>query len=314
MAKLVASVVQAAPVLFHRRETTEKVVSLIAEAARSGARLIVFPETMIPGYVSGLGTTAKPFSDELAAAYQMALENAVTIPGPEVTQLGAAARSARAWVAVGVQEVDAERRNSIYNTLLLFSPKGEVVLRHRKLVPTHHERLVWTPGDGSDLNVVDTDFGRVGGLICWENMMPLARFALYAQGVEVYLAPTADDAAGWQDTIRHIAREGGCFVLSACPVIRMSDVPDDHPIRPLWQERGLDHLERGGSAILAPGWDPVYLAGPVYEREETLTAELDLGVMRRWRLLMDPAGHYNRTDVFELVIHDEPKVPLVHER
>jgi nitrilase len=312
MAKLIAAVVQAAPVLFHRRETTAKVVGLIADAARSGARLIVFPETMIPGYVNGLGTTAKAFSDELAEAYQMVLENAVTISGPEVKQISAAAAKARAWVAVGVQEVDAERRNSVYNTLLAFAPSGDLVLRHRKLVPTHHERLVWTPGDGSDLKVVDTDFGRMGGLICWENMMPLARFTLYAQGVEIYLAPTADDAAGWLDTIRHIAREGGCFVLSACPVIRLADVPSDHPIRPMWEQSRVDFLERGGSAIIAPAWDPVFLAGPVYEREETLLAEIDLGRLRRWRLLMDPAGHYNRTDVFELVIHDQPKEPLVH--
>jgi len=312
MTKMVAAVVQAAPVLFHRAETTQKVVRLIGEAASSGARLIVFPEAMIPGYISGMGPHAKPFSEELAQSYQMLLENSLTVDGPEARQLATAAKKAKAWVAVGVQEVHAQRRTSIFNSLWLFSPTGELVMRHRKLVPTHHERLVWTPGDGSDLDVVDTDLGRVGGLICWENMMPLARFALYAQGVELYLAPTADDAAGWQDTIRHIAREGGCFVLSACPVIRLSDVPDDHPIRPIWEKSGVEFLERGGSAILAPEWDPAYLAGPVYEREETLLAEIDLGRLRRWRLLMDPAGHYNRPDVFELVMHDRAKEPVTH--
>ena len=225
-------------------------------------------------------------------------------------QLGAAAKKARAWVSVGVQEVEPDRPSSLYNAQLLFAPSGELVARHRKLVPTHHERLVWTPGDGSDLKVVETDAGRVGGLICWENLMPLARFTLYAQGVEVYLAPTADDAPGWQDTIRHIARESGCFVLSACPVIRLSDVPDDHPIKPLWGEAGIDYLERGGSAILAPEWDPAYLAGPVYEKEETLLADIDLGAVRRYRLLMDPAGHYNRPDVFELIVHDRGTPPL----
>jgi len=308
MTTTIAAVVQAAPVLFHRRETTEKVVRLIGEAAASGARLIVFPETMIPGYVNGLG--AIPFSDALARAYQMVVENALTADSPEARQVAAAAAKAKAWVALGVQEVDEQRRSSVYNALWVFSPKGELVLRHRKLVPTHHERLVWTPGDGSDLKVIDTDLGRLGGLVCWENMMPLARFALYAQGIELYLAPTADDAGGWQDTIRHIARESGCFVLSACPVIRLSDVPDDHPIRPLWEERDVDFLERGGSAILAPQWDPEYLAGPVYEREETLLAEIDLGRVRRWRMLMDPAGHYNRPDVFELVLHDRVKEPV----
>jgi nitrilase len=185
MAKLIAAVVQAAPVVFHRRETTEKVVALIADAAQSGARLIVFPETMIPGYIAGMGPAAAPFSDALADAYRIVLENAVRVPGPEVKQLAAAALKARAWVAVGVQEVDSDRRNSIYNALLVFSPKGELVLRHRKLVPTHHERLVWTPGDGSDMHVVDTEFGRVGGLICWENMMPLALHALRAGGRDV---------------------------------------------------------------------------------------------------------------------------------
>lgn len=311
MTVLQAAVVQAAPMLFHRRETTEKVVRLIAEAAAGGARLIVFPETMIPGYIIGMGTHATPFSDELADAHRMLLENAVSVGGPEVRQLGAAAKKARAWVSVGVQEVEPDRPTSLYNAQLLFAPTGELVVRHRKLVPTHHERLVWTPGDGSDLRVVDTDLGRVGGLICWENLMPLARFTVYAQGVEVYLAPTADDAPGWQHTIRHIAREGGCFVLSACPVIRLADVPDDHPIRPLWEKKGIDFLERGGSAIVSPAWDADYLAGPVYDHEEILTASIDLGAVRRYRLFMDPSGHYNRPDVFQLVVNDRSKPPMV---
>ena len=208
------------------------------------------------------------------------------------------AREHGVWLVIGVNEVDPERPGTLYNSLLYYSPDGELALHHRKLVPTNHERLVWGPGDGRGLRAIPTPLGRIGGLICWENYMPLARFSLYESGVEIYVASTADDGDSWQSTLVHIALESRAFVIAPCHFQRAGSYPDDFPLRHLIAER--DVLGRGGSAILAP--DGSYLAGPLYGEEGVLYAELDPDVLRQARQRFDAAGHYRRPDVLKLTV------------
>jgi nitrilase len=214
------------------------------------------------------------------------------VPSAATERLAAVARDEGIWLALGANELAG---GTLYNSLLVFGPDAGLVVHHRKLMPTNHERLVWGLGDGRGLEAVETDLGRVGGLICWENYMPLARFALYQSGVEVYLAPTADDSESWHESIRYIARESRAFVLSACVFQRASSYPDDVPIA-----EGPELLGRGGSAILGP--DGSYLAGPLWDEEGILYAELDPQRLYEERQRFDPAGHYHRPDVFRLIV------------
>ncbi len=284
--------VQVEPAIFDREATIEKMAGIAAEAAGEGASLVVFPETFVPVYPSSrwarllaAGSEGKPLFAKLA-------RESVEIPSPASERLGSIAREAGVWLATGVNELE---RGTLYNALLLYSPDGELVLHHRKLMPTNHERLVWGLGSSDGLTAAATPLGKVGGLICWENLMPLARFALYESGVEIYLAPTADDTEDWHDSIRHIARESRAFVISPCVFQRASSYPDDVPLGD-----GPDLLGRGGSAILAP--DGSYLAGPLWDEEGILYAELDPQRLYEERQRFDPAGHYNRPDVFRLEV------------
>src|SRR3954452_16755362 len=248
--------VQVEPVVLDREATLDRLEKVAAEAAREGADLVVFPETFVPVYPSSLW--AKAFAGWEAPGaketFARLAQESVAVGSPAERRIAAAAQELGIWIVTGVNEVEPERPGTIYNSLLYHSPAGELVLHHRKLVPTNHERLVWGPGDGRGLETVDIGGARTGGLICWENFMPLARFALYEQGVEIYLAPTAEDSEGWLDSMRHIARESRSFVLSCCVYQRASSYPADIPI-----VEGDDVLGRGGSAILGPGGD--YLAG-----------------------------------------------------
>ena len=221
------------------------------------------------------------------------------VPGPAADRLGEIAREHEVWLVTGVTEVDPARPGTLFNTLLYHGPDGKLVERHRKLVPTNHERLIWGQGDGRGLHAVETGFGRVGGLICWENYMPLARFALYESGVEIYVASTADDSEAWQATLVHIARESRAFVVAPSHFQRASAYPDDFPLRS--ELGGADLLGYGGSAILAP--DGSYLAGPLYEEEGILYAELDPSLILAERQRFDPVGHYNRPDVLRLGVN-----------
>ena len=219
-------------------------------------------------------------------------QQSVTIPGPDSDRLAEIARTHGVWLAVGANELE---RGTIYNSLLVYSPAGELALHHRKLMPTNHERLVWGLGDGKGLETVTTDLGKVGGLICWENLMPLARAALYQDGVEIYLAPTADDSEDWHDSMKHIARESRAFVLSCCVFQRASSYPTDVPLA-----EGDELVGGGGSAILAP--DGSYLAGPLWNEEGILYADLDSQQLYKARQRFDPAGHYSRPDLLRLEI------------
>jgi nitrilase len=304
-----AAVVQAAPALFEREASIEKAFSLVLEAAAQGAQLILFPEAFIPAYPRGLsfGTVVGSRTAEGRLTWQRYWANAVEVPGPATQALGAAARQAGAYLAVGVIERDSQfSRGTLYCTLLYFGPDGSLLGKHRKLKPTAAERLIWGEGDGSTLTVLETPLGRIGGLICWENYMPLARTAMYSKGVEIYLAPTADARDAWQATLRHIACEGRCFVLGCNQYVTKEMYPPDLV--------GIEDLEdqpevlcRGGSAIVSPLGN--VLAGPLFDQEGILYADLDLAEVAQAKYDFDVVGHYARPDVFRLLVDERPRPP-----
>ncbi|MGH9022428.1 MAG: carbon-nitrogen hydrolase family protein [Acidimicrobiia bacterium] len=299
-----AAAVQATPVFLDRDKTVAKACELVAKAAAEGARLIVFPEAFIPTYPDWVWRTT-PWAD--GPWYDRFLANTVEVPSPATETLCEAARAADAWVAVGINELDPSS-TTVYNSLLYLAPDGSVAGCHRKLMPTGGEKLVWGTGDGSGLGVFDTDFGRLGGLICWENYMPLARAALYAQGIDVYLAPTWDNSDTWVPTLRHIAKEGRVFVIGTNSCLRGSDVPADLPKRADLYGGEEDWLSRGNTAIVGPEGD--LLAGPLVEEEGILYAELDVARARASRRQFDPVGHYSRPDVFHLEVDTRPRLPV----
>jgi nitrilase len=299
-APLTVACVQAEPVVLDREATIEKLAARTGEAAAAGASLVVFPETFVAAYPSSVWARALAgWADPRAkAAFAQFAREAVEVPGPAADRLGEVAHEHGVWLVTGVNERDPTRPGTLYNTLLYHAPDGTLALKHRKLVPTNHERLVWGQGDGEGLRAIETGLGRVGGLICWENYMPLARFALYDSGVEIYIASTADDSDAWQATLIHIARESRAFVVSPCHFQRRAAYPDDFPLGELLQDHEV--IGRGGSAILAP--DGSYLAGPLYGEEGILTSELDPARLDEERQRFDAAGHYHRPDVLSLSV------------
>ncbi len=305
MKKVMVAAVQATPVFLDREATVEKVCDLVKEAGSNGAGLVVLPETFIPTYPDWIWRTTswgEPF-DSLFARLR---DQSVDVPGPVTEAIGKAARQAKTFVSVGVNE-RVENRGTLYNTQLEFAPDGTLVGRHRKLMPTGPERLVWGMGDGSDLHVVETPFGNVGGLICWENFMPLARMAMYAKGVDIWTAATWDNGDNWVATLRHIAREGRVYVIGVTTLLRGSDIPDGTIGRELWGGAE-DWANDGYSAIVDP--DGQLLAGPLVKEEGILYAEVDADHARAERYKFDPVGHYSRPDVFRLTIDESVKPPV----
>jgi nitrilase len=309
--KTKVAVVQAAPVLFNQDATIAKACDLIGQAAEQGAQLILFPEAFIPAYPRGLafGTVVGSRSPVGRRIWQRYWENTVEVPGPATRKLGEAAKKANVYLAMGVIERDVERSTgTLYCTLLYFGPDGRLLGKHQKLKPTAGERLIWGEGDGSTLTVIQTEIGSIGGLICWENYMPLARMAMYNKGVELYLAPTADARDTWQATLRHIACEGRCFVLGCNQYMTKDMYPDD-----LKELKELDEqpeiMCRGGSAIISPLGK--VLAGPLYDQEGILFADLDLGAIARSKFDFDVVGHYARADVFQLIVNEKPSFSVV---
>ncbi len=293
--------VQAEPVILDRDATIEKLAGLTEDAAAAGAQLVVFPETFLPAYPSSrwakaLAGWADPRAKE---AFALLRRESLEVPSAEERRLGAIAREHGVWLVTGVNEVDPARPGTIYNSLLYHAPDGTLAEHHRKLVPTNHERLVWGQGDGRGLRALETPLGRIGGLICWENYMPLARFSLYESGVEIYIASTADDGDAWQAPLVHIARESRAFVVAPSHFQRTASYPDDFPLRELLE--GVEVLGRGGSAILAP--DGSYLAGPLYDEEGVLYADLQPDRLFEERQRFDAAGHYNRPELLRFQLN-----------
>ena len=304
--------VQAAPVFLDREATVEKACALIETAAAAGARLIVFPEAFIPAYPDWVWLPIAPgesgaLHNELYAAL---LENAVSIPDAATDRLCRAARQAGAYVVMGLNERNAEAsRSSLYNTVLTIDPQGQILGKHRKLVATGGERLVWAPGDGSTLQVYETALGRLSGLTCWENYMPLARYALYAWSVEIYIAATWDCGATWLATLQHIAKEGRMFVIGCCSAMRNADIPDRFDFKRQFYADPDEWINIGNSAIVNPAGK--FIAGPLAMQQDILYADLDLREVHAARRLLDVAGHYARPDVFELTVHTAPRPPLI---
>ena len=303
--------VQACPVYLDRDRTIEKACRLIAEAGRAGAALAVFPESFVPGYPVWAWHIPPGKTADLREAYAALHANSVAIPGPATDRLCDAARAAQVAVAIGVNERNAEAsESSLFNTLLYIGPDGRILGRHRKLIPTGGERLIWSWGDGSDLAVYELPFGKVGGLICWENYMPLARYALSAWGAQVHVAPTWDRGEPWLSTMRHLAKEGRAIVIGCCQPVRKDDIPDSLPFKSKYLSGVEGWINPGGSVIVDP--DGKLLAGPANEVETILYADIrrDELVGPRWQL--DIAGHYARPDVFELIVHRNGK-PMIKE-
>jgi nitrilase len=281
--------VQATPVILDAEGSIEKAVRLIGEAAGQGARLAVLPETFVPLYPSNVWARASAAFGGSDVLWERLWQNSVDVPGPHTDRLVEACRQHDIHVAIGVNERESERPGSLYNTLVLLGPDG-IELRHRKLVPTHQERLFHGFGAGDDLDVADTPLGRIGGLICWENRMPLARYAIYQAGPQIWVAPTADDSDGWLATMRHVAIESGAFVVSVPQYIPRAAFPDDFPLELPDQEV----FGRGGAAIVEPTWGKV-IAGPLYDEEGMVLADCDLREGLHAKRWFDAVGHYSAT-------------------
>lgn len=298
-----AAVVQAASVAFDRDATLEKVGDWTARASAGGAELVVFPEAFVSGYPKGasFGAVVGSRSAEGRDWYRRYYESAVDVPGPAVDLLGQIARQHGVHLVIGVVERDM---GTLYCTVLFLGPDGSYLGKHRKVMPTAMERLIWGFGDGSTLAVVPTELGRIGAVICWENYMPQLRLAIYGRGVELYCAPTVDDRETWLSTMRHIAFEGRCFVLSASQFARRSDYPADYPL----DVQPDEIVIAGGSCIIDPLGQ--VLAAPARGSEMVITAELDLDQIVRGKFDLDITGHYSRPDLFRLSVNTNPQVPV----
>ncbi len=295
--KTAVSVVQAAPVLFDKDATICKALELLKECNQNGSELVLFPEAFIPAYPRGLsfGTVIGSRSDSGRETWLKYWENSIEVPGNETNRLGYAAKKNKTFMVIGVIERDERSKGTLYCTMLYFNKEGELIGKHRKLKPTGAERIIWGEGDKSTLTVLDTELGKLGGLICWENYMPMARMEMYKKGIELYLAPTADSRPTWQSTLIHIACEGRCFVLGCNQFVIKSMYPKDLP--------GIEDLEnqpeimcRGGSVIISPFGEAI--AGPLWDKEGILHATLDMSQIIKGKMDFDPIGHYHRPDIF----------------
>jgi len=308
MAKI--AVVQQAPVVLNKEKTIQEAVAMTDEAAANGAKLIIFPEAHIPGYPAWIWRLRPGgdwgLSEEIHARL---LDNSVNLESDDMVPLYDAAKEHQVTIMCGMNERESNlSQATLYNTTVTIGPDGQLINRHRKLMPTNPERMVWGFGDASGLKVIDTPCGRVGALICWENYMPLARYALYAQGVEIYVAPTYDSGDGWIGSMQHIAREGCCWVVGSGNALKASDIPQDFPDRENLYPDQDEWINPGDSIVIAPGGEIV--AGPIRNEQSILYADVDperVGIARR---TLDIVGHYSRPDIFTLQVNTQPQSPV----
>jgi len=304
------AIIQESPVLLDRKKTIEKAVQLIDQAASSGAELVVFPEAYISGYPAWIWRL-RPGGDWGTSEnlHSRLLDSAVDIDTGDLKLLCDSAKKNKITIVCGLNERDSTlSKATLYNTVVIIGKEGDILNRHRKLMPTNPERMVWGFGDGSGLNVVDTPAGRVGTLLCWENYMPLARYTLYSQGVEIYVAPTYDSGDEWLGTMQHIAREGRCWVICSGVALTNSDIPNDFPDRETLYPASEEWINPGDSVVVAPGGKIV--AGPMRKEKGILFAEVDskrVGISKRD---LDVTGHYSRPDIFTLSVDTQPQSPI----
>lgn len=291
---------QLSPIFLNKTKTINKACNAIAEAGRNGCKLIVFPEAFISGYPDWVWLIPNSKSAVLNELYIKLVENAVTIPDDSTEKLCKAAKAANINVIMGLHERNSETSNtSLYNSLLYINDKGEIIGKHRKLIPTGGERLIWAQGNGSTLKSYDTSAGRIGGLICWECFMPLARNAMYENGTQILAAPTWDKSPNWQISMQHSAREGGVFIISCCQALKMDDIPDAYDFKKLYPE-GRDWVNTGNSCIVDPNGK--IIAGPLQAEEGILYADINLNDIIAAKRMFDVVGHYARPDVFDFIV------------
>lgn len=304
------AIVQSAPVFLDKQKSITLAVSKIEEAAAQGAELVVFSETFIPGYPAWIWRL-KPGGDWNLneTLYAKLLKNAVSMDSGDLEPLYAAAKKHQITVLCGINERDDQlSKSTLYNAFVIIGPDGKLLNKHRKLMPTNPERMVWGYGDASSLKVVDTPVGRIGGLICWENYMPLARYAMYAQGIELYIAPTYDSGEGWLGSLQHVAREGRCWVLGCGNLMQASDIPDDFPEKDRLYPDADEWVNPGDSVVIAPGGEIV--AGPIREQSDILYCDIDREKVATSRRALDVCGHYSRPDIFQLNVNTKPQSPV----
>jgi nitrilase len=308
MEKLKIGVIQSTPVFFDLTATLQKMEALLGKHARN-ADLILFPESFLPGYPRGFtfGATVGHRSEAGRDLWQMYWETSVEVPGPITTALEKLAHQFQIFLVVGITEKD-RKGGSLYCTMVYIDPQRGYVGKHRKLKPTGSERIIWAEGQGESLITIDNGYARLGGLICWENLMPLARMALYRQGVDIYLAPTADGRASWASIMQHIAQEGRCFVLSANQYFQKSDYPE--PLQKLLDPDAVFPC-RGGSMIVDPYGN--FIEGPLWDKEGILMAEYDAKELTRSKLDFDVTGHYARPDLFSFDVCGQPDQIINHD-
>ena len=294
---------QLSPVFLNKEKTVKKACESILEAGKKGAKLIVFPEAFISGYPDWVWLIPNSKGADLNQLYVKLVENAVSVPDESTDKLCKAAKSAGINIIMGMHERNSETSNSsLFNSLLFINEDGKIIGKHRKLIPTGGERLIWSQGDGSTLSSYNTSAGKIAGLICWENFMPLARNAIYESGAQILATPTWDRSANWLQSMQHIAREGGLFVISTCMALRMKDIPDEYEFKKLYPE-GKEWVNTGNSCIIAPNGQ--LLAGPLEAEEGILYADIDLNQIIAAKRMFDAVGHYSRPDVFEFKVRNE---------
>jgi nitrilase len=291
---------QLAPVFLNKEKTVEKACKAISEAGEKGAKLIVFPEAFISGYPDWVWLIQNSKGAELNELYVKLVENAISIPDDFTTKLCKAAKDANINVVMGMHEKNTETSGaSLFNSLLVISDKGEILGKHRKLIPTGGERLIWAQGDGSTLKTYNTTVGKLGGLVCWETFMPLVRNAMYEKGIQILANPTWDKSENWLNSMQHIAREGGMFIVSTCQALKIEDIPDEYEFKKLYPA-DREWINTGNSCIVAPNGKIV--AGPLEAKEGILYADIDLSDIISAKRMFDVVGHYSRPDVFDFKV------------